>query len=325
LSKPLIPTYGTNGGGLLVLALPALVCGGVSFPLFLRRDIGGVAWTPRGKHRRTPRVATPDLPYAARSLRSVWARALAAQLPTALWWITGLGIYAAWTTGIARSTEDSLRNLLKDAPRQLGQVLGSHNVMTDAGFLAAILFLYLPLLLVIYALVEAEAWARDLDTGSIELVLATPVPRWRVILERFGALTLLLVCAPLVIELIVLLSGRLAGLHLDAGYVTAAMLGILPLELLTASVVFLLAGRTATAIGTSVVGGLVACSFIASLLYTVLNLPAWLADLSMFYQYGSPITDGPRWGASLAMTGLAAGVLALAVVGFTRADVQRAQ
>jgi ABC-2 type transport system permease protein len=60
-------------------------------------------------------------------------------------------------------------------------------------------------------------------------------------------------------------------------------------------------------------------------LYTVLSLPAWLGDLSMFYQYGSPITDGPRWGASLAMTALAAAVLALGVVGFTRADVQRGQ
>lgn len=72
-------------------------------------------------------------------------------------------------------------------------------------------------------------------------------------------------------------------------------------------------------------GGLVALSFLASLLYTVLNLPAWLADLSMFYQYGSPITDGPRWGASLAMTALAAAVLVVDVVGFTRADVQRGQ
>ena len=53
--------------------------------------------------------------------------------------------------------------------------------------------------------------------------------------------------------------------------------------------------------------------------------PAWVADLSMFYQYGSPITDGPRWGTSLAMTALAAAVLALGVVGFTRADVQRGQ
>jgi ABC-2 type transport system permease protein len=69
----------------------------------------------------------------------------------------------------------------------------------------------------------------------------------------------------------------------------------------------------------------VALSFLASLLYTALNLPAWLADLSMFYQYGSPITDGPRWGASLGMTALAIVVLAVSVVGFTRADVQRGQ
>ncbi len=145
------------------------------------------------------------------------------------------------------------------------------------------------------------------------------------ILERFGALALLLVGAPLVIGIIVLVSGHLAGLSLDAGYVAAALLGIVPLELVTASVVFLLAGRTAAGINTVVVGALVGLSFLASLLYTVLNLPAWLADLSMFYQYGSPITDGPRWGSSLAMTGLAAAVLALGVFGFTRADIQRGQ
>lgn len=323
LSKPLIPSVGVDGGGVLMLALLALVIGGASVPLFLRRDIGGVAWSRPGKRPVVSPDAARDLPYAARSLQAVWARALAAQAPSALWWIAGLGIYAAWTTGIARSTEDTLRKILADTPRQVSQVLGSHNVMTDAGFLAAILFLYLPLLLVLYAMVEAGAWARDLDAGSMELVLTTPAPRWRVILERFAALTLLLICAPLVIELIVLLSGRLAGLSLDTGYVTAAMLGILPLELITASVMFLLAGRAATAIDTALVGGLVGLSFLSSLFYTVFNLPAWLADLSMFYQYGSPITDGPRWGASLAMTGLAAAVLAAAVVGFTRADVQR--
>jgi len=128
-----------------------------------------------------------------------------------------------------------------------------------------------------------------------------------------------------VIGLVVLVSGRLAGLSLDAGYVAAALLGIVPLELVTASVVFLLAGRTAAGISTVAVGVFVGLSFLASLLYTVFNLPAWLADLSMFYQYGSPITDGPRWGSSLAMTVLAAAVLTLGVIGFTRVDVQRGQ
>jgi len=325
LSKPLIPSTGASGGGLLALALLALLCGGLSILLFVRRDIGGVAWVSRRVQPPVSRSAALTVPFAARSLRAVWARGLAVQLPTALWWIAGLGLYAAWTTGIARSSEDSLKKLLADAPRQATQILGGHNTATDAGFLAAILFLYLPLLFVVYALVEAGAWARDLDSGSLELVLVTPTPRRRVILERFGALTLLLVGAPVVIGLVVLVSGRLAGLRLDAGYVAAALLGIVPLELVTASVVFLLAGRTAAGISTVAVAVLVGLSFLASLLYTVFNLPAWLADLSMFYQYGSPLTDGPRWGSSLAMTGLAAAVLTLGVMGFTRADVQRGQ
>lgn len=325
LSKPLIASYGANGGGLLVLVLLCVVLGGLSVPLFLRRDIGGVAWPSRRADSAAQPSTAVTVPYAASSLRSVWARGLAAQLPTALWWIAGLSIYAAWTTGVARSTENTLRKILADTPRQMSQVLGSHNVMTDAGFVAAILFLYLPLLLVIYALIEAGAWARDLDSGSLELVLVTPISRARAIMERFGALTLLLLGAPVVIGLVVLVSGHLAGLNLDAGYVAAALIGIVPLELVTASVVFLLAGRTAAGISTVAVGVLVAISFLVSLLYTALNLPAWLADLSMFYQYGSPLTDGPRWSSLLGMTGLAAVLLAVAVYGFTRADVQRGQ
>jgi ABC-2 type transport system permease protein len=325
LSKPLIPGLGVDKGGVLVQAVLALVLGGASVPLFLRRDIGGVAWVSRREHAPRGRRDRLELPYDARSLRAVWARGLAAQVPSALWWIAGLGIYAGWITGIARSSEDSLRKMLAAAPHQLSQVMGSHDVSTDAGFLAAIVFLYLPLLLVLYALMEAGAWARDLDAGSLELVLATPIARARAILERFSALVLLLVAAPLVTELSVLLSGRLAGLSLNSGYVTAAMLGILPLELLTASVVFLLAGHTPAGVSTVVVGAIVGLSFLSSVLFTVLNLPAWLADFSMFSQYGSPITDGPRWGSSLAMTALAAAVLALAVIEFTRADIQRAQ
>jgi ABC-2 type transport system permease protein len=323
LNKPLIPSYGVDKGGLLVLAILVVVIGGASFPLFLLRDVGGVAWKHRDERPTPARRRAFNLPYAARSLRAIWARGLADQVPTALWWIAGLGIYAGWVTGIARSSEESLRKVLADAPKQFNQVLGSHNIATDTGFLAALLFLYLPLLLVVYALVEAGAWARDLDSGSLELILTTPVSRARAILERFGALAFLLICAPVVIGLVVLVSGGLAGLNLDFGHVAAALLGILPLELITASVVYLLAGRTAAGMSTVTVGAIVGLSFLASVLYTVFNLPAWLADLSMFYQYGSPITDGPRWGSSLGMAGLAAIVLAVAVVGFTRADVQR--
>ncbi len=325
LSKPLIPSYGANVGGLSALALLAIVLGGIGFPLFLHRDIGGVAWASGHARPAREQRIMPELPYAARSLRNVWARGLAAQLPAALWWIAGLGIYAGWVTGIARSSEDSLKKITADAPKQFNQVLGNHNLATDAGFLAGILFLYLPLLLVVYALVEAGAWARDLDSGSLELVLATPVSRSRAILERFGALTVLLVGAPLAIGIVVMVSGRLADLNLNAGYVAAALLGILPLELVTAAVVFLLAVRTSASIDLGVVGTLVGVSFVSSILYAALNLPAWVANLSMFYQYGSPITDGPRWGASLAMAGLAGLVLALSVIGFARADVGRGQ
>ncbi len=71
------------------------------------------------------------------------------------------------------------------------------------------------------------------------------------------------------------------------------------------------------------VGGLIALAFFAALLNGVLKLPLWLVSLSIFYQYGSPITEGPRWGPWLIMTAVAVAILALGVARFTRGDVER--
>jgi len=126
-----------------------------------------------------------------------------------------------------------------------------------------------------------------------------------------------------VIGLLVLVSGRLAGLSLDAGYVARRCSGSCRWSWSRPVWCFCWpAGRRR---GSTRLwwwaGGL---SFFASLLYTVLNLPAWLADLSMFYHMAAD----HRWatlGLLAGHDGLAVAVLALGVVGFTRADVQRGQ
>ncbi|MGH2388165.1 MAG: ABC transporter permease subunit, partial [Chloroflexota bacterium] len=72
LSKPLIPSIGANAGGIAALAFLALLFGGASILLFLGRDIGGVAWPHRVQATPVRRDA-PEPPYAAWSLRAVWA------------------------------------------------------------------------------------------------------------------------------------------------------------------------------------------------------------------------------------------------------------
>jgi hypothetical protein len=53
------------------------------------------------------------------------------------------------------------------------------------------------------------------------------------------------------------------------------------------------------------------------------NETEWAKSLSIFHHYGIPITDGWQWGPFAAMLGIAALLLALGVVQFTHADVER--
>jgi len=46
-------------------------------------------------------------------------------------------------------------------------------------------------------------------------------------------------------------------------------------------------------------------------------------SLSIFHQYGSPITDGWQWRPFVTMLGVATVLLTLGLVQFTRSDVER--
>lgn len=322
LSKPLIASYGADPGALLGLAALAAILGGASFPLFARRDLGGTAWSWRGGARQAD--GGRALAGAARdhSLRGLLPRALRADAPAIAWWTFGLALYVAWVTGVARATRDTLRAILEGSPF-FRQFLGGVGLGTDAGFLSGVLFAFLPVLLALYALTQAGGWARDLDAGRLELVLGTPIPRWRVFLGSWGATLAALILAPLALWLVALVSFRAWGLQVDGGNLAAAFVGFLPLELTVAALVYALAGRLSAGAVSGLVGGLIALSFVAELLNSMLNLPAWIAGLSLFHQYGAPLLDGPRPGPWLALTALAAALLALGLAQFTRADLQR--
>ena len=78
LSKPLIPSYGTNVGAMLVLLALALVLSGAAIWLFVRRDVGDVVPLPRWLRlpARPPRragAARRTTGRCARSTRAAWA------------------------------------------------------------------------------------------------------------------------------------------------------------------------------------------------------------------------------------------------------------
>ncbi len=322
ISKPLIPSYGTNYAAFIGLIAIATVFGVSSVLLFTKRDVGGTAWPWRRTTRHESSTKALARATQAVSLRGVGARMWGAGVPALVWWMIGVGIFLAWMTGITQAIKGQLNELLKGAT-VIQDVLRGSALGTDTGLVSGILFAYLPILVAIFALTQASAWARDLDAGRLELVLSTPVPRWRVYLEAWGATLAALIVAPVVFCLVVIASIQITGLQVDMSKLIIAFIGFLPIELLTAGIVFLLAGRFSSAIVNGGDGGFLAASFLGEFLNPVLHLPGWLIGLSIFHYYGTPLISSPQWGAWLIITLIAVILVVLGLVQFTRSDVQQ--
>jgi ABC-2 type transport system permease protein len=322
MSKPLIASAGANLGAMLGLVALAVICGAVSVPLFARRDLGGTAWQVQWAARRVDQRRALTKAAGDASLRGILPRALRADLGMIAWWIIGPALFVAGSVGIVRATKDSVRSML-DGSAVIREILSGLASGSDAGFLSTLLFLYLPILIAVYALMQAESWARNLDAGRYELVVSTPTPRWRVFLDSWGATLVALVAAPLVLWLVTAISVRAWGLQVSLGDLAVAFLGLLPLELIVAGLVYLIGGRLSASAITGVVGGLLAVSFFVEFLDPVLKLPGWVAGLSIFHQYGNPILTSPSWGGWVGLTAIAAAFVLLGLARFTHNDLPR--
>ena len=141
LSKPLVPSYGSNAGALLLLLSLVLVLNGAAVWLFARRDIGGTVPLPRWL-RLPERGTSRALPVGDWSLRSVYARGIAMIAMPAIWWTLGIAGFAGWMVLVVQQMEARLSSLLASSPTVANLIknIGGGDVGLNAGFLSAMAF-----------------------------------------------------------------------------------------------------------------------------------------------------------------------------------------
>lgn len=325
LSKPIVPGYGTNPGALLVLLALNVVLSGAALVFFVRRDIGRTVTLP-GFLRLPERTARPEraLPVNAWSLRSVYTRSLGMIAVPTFWWTLAIAGFAGWMVVIARQIEVKMATLYQSSPllKDFLTKVGGGDLNTNATLLSA-LFAFLPLLLMAFAVTQANRWSADEEDGLQELVLATPQSRLSVLLARFGALTTATVLIGVLTLVATALATAATGLKLDGGNLVAATLSLIPLGLLMAALGYLLSGWLRTAIDTGLLSFLLVIWFFISFIGPELNWSDATLRLSAFYYYGTPLLHGLPLLDTLAVLAVAVAALVLASVRFVRKDIGR--
>ena len=323
LNRPLIPSFTDAPAGALVLLGLSLLLVASSVVLFARRDIGRAAFvwqrtSANGKHQAEHSLSRAE---RAVSTRAVSLRSLAASGWSSFWWLLGMMAFCAAILYITPSFQKPFYHVVQQTP-WLAQLFFDTPTNTNTGVLGAILFTFLPGLVVIFALTLALKWSSDLENGRLELIFSTPQARLRVLLERFGANVLLVLLAPVLTWLVLIIGAQLINLNINQGRVLAASFSMLPLALITIGLVYALAGRLRYGAVLGLVTAYLALSYLEETLEGLVPIPSWIGQISIFHLYGNPIFGVMDWGHVLGMTGVAIVLLVISLVQFRYADIE---
>jgi ABC-2 type transport system permease protein len=248
-----------------------------------------------------------------------------------LWWSLGLAGFVALIVSVWPTVHSnpSLNKLAQDYPEALQAFIafgGAVDYSSPAGYLGIELFsLMVPLLLLVAAIgTGAGTIAGEEERGTLELLLANPVSRTRIVLEKTLALVAEIAGLGVVLWLALWVGALLADMDISAGHLAAATVTAVLLAIAYGTIAILLGaatGRRTVAIGLTAAAAVAAylVNGLAPLVHA-LEVPQ---KLSPFYHYaaGDPLRQGLSLTHVGVLVAIAVVTTALAPYFFSRRDV----
>lgn len=264
-------------------------------------------------------------------LGSVLAKSLRDFRRGFVWWALGITGYVAMIVSVYPTIRDNeeMKQLIEQYPEALKAFFsfgGQFDFTSAAGYLGGELFsLMVPLLFLVAAVGSgAASVAGEEERGTLDLLLATPLPRWRVALDKLVAMTLEVAALGVVLWLALWVGAQVFSMGISGANLAAATVGSALLAISYGAIAFMLGagtGRKALAIGVAIAAAVAA--YLVNSLAALVDALVPLQKASPFYHYA--VTDPLRHGLALDhMLFLVAVTVAAAAVGivlFERRDV----
>lgn len=264
-------------------------------------------------------------------LRDVFLKSLRDVRRGFAWWSIGLVSYVALIVAMWPTVRDNpaIAKLHETYPEELQAFVsfgGAFDFGTSAGYLGAELFsLMVPLLLLIASIgAGARALAGEEERGTLELLLANPVSRARLVLEKLGALAVEVTGLAIVLFVSLVVGAEAAGMDVPTSRLAGATLSALLLALAFGAIAFALGAATghgALAIGLSAAAAVAA--YLVNGLAPLVEAFDSIRWLSPFYHYvaGDPLAHGLSPCHALVLVAIAVVAAVVAIVTFGRRDI----
>ena len=243
-------------------------------------------------------------------------------------WSLGVAVVAAVNVLLYPTVQrmDGLVSFLEGMPRVFQAMVGDLSSLTRLdGFLFVKLFDPLPLLLAILGVSQgAQLLAGELEHKHVDLLLARPVRRWRVVVAKFLALATGIAVVVVVTGLAVVACARMIGADAAGGRLLLATLNSLPLSWLFAALAVLASSlaRHPRPAGFAA-GAIVVASYVLETLRLLSPALAGTRPVSLFayHKASYPLAGSPDPAAALLLLGLGALLVAVAAVAWERRDL----
>jgi ABC-2 type transport system permease protein len=238
--------------------------------------------------------------------------------------VVGVGsMYAAFWPSMDNPT---MRQAIESYPESIMKAMNFTD-LTAAGYLSATVFgMIVATLLVVHGvMVGTRLVAGDEEAGLLDLVLAHPISRARLGVQRFAAYAVSVVVIVVGLLLVVeVLAAAVGFAGVGFGGLAAISVHLLCFGVLFGAVGYAVGaatGRRSLAIGTG--SGLAVFGFAANGVLPQVSGLAWTQNLSAYYWLTgeAPIVTGVQWGHLLLMVGLVAVLVAGGTWAFTRRDI----
>ncbi len=267
--------------------------------------------------------------FRASMLSTVFSKTVRDQRKALGWWALGLAgtvlMYSAfWPT--IRDNASQFNQYIDKMPEAFRNLLAGANYGTPAGYLQSELFSFLaPILFLVYAIgAGSRAIAGEEETGSLDLLLSVPVPRRRVLLDKFWAMVAATFGLTVVMWLTVVAVGPAFDLRPSFANFSAACFSAFLLGAAFGSVALAVGCATGSkGLAVGVPSGIALVTFIVNMLGPSAS---WLGPwrlLSPFYYYAGhePVLHGLEPLHAIVLLAISTVALAVALVTFERRDL----